>query len=348
MSLDPFERVPLGRTALQVTRLGLGGAPIGGLFEAVEDAQAQAVVRHAWQVGVRYFDVAPLYGYGNSERRMGRVLAKEPRNEFVLSTKVGRLLYPVDAIPPGADIDRQAFGGQEDFFYKDTPPVRVVFDYSYDGVLRSVAASLERLGLDRIDALFIHDPDDHWEAAISGAYPALHRLRGEGVVGAIGAGMNQSEMLARFAREGDFDVFLLAGRYTLLDQSALSELLPICLERGIAIVVGGVMNSGILADPRPGSRFNYQPAEPALVERAQRLRDACERHGVPLKAAAVQFPLAHPSIASVVAGVRRIEHLDEYPRLMRFPIPPDLWTDLRESGLLPPDAPIPAAMSRTP
>lgn len=341
MTYDPFGPVALGRTALRVTRLGFGTAPIGGLYRKVEEDDALATVRRAWEIGIRYFDVAPLYGYGNAERRLGRVLRNLPRGAFVLSTKVGRLLYPRNEIPPGAEIDRQASGGREDAYYLGTPPVRPVFDYSYDGVMRSVEQSLDRLGLDRIDILFIHDPDDHWEAAIDGAYPALHRLREEGVVGAIGAGMNQAAMLARFAREGDFDVFLLAGRYTLLDQSALPELLPLCAEKRIAIVVGGVMNSGILADPRPGSRYDYLPAEPTLVERAVRLRSVCERYGVPLKAAAVQFPLAHPAVACVVAGVGRRDHLDGYPALMRHPIPADLWAELKSTGLLPADAPLP-------
>ena len=188
--------------------------------------------------------------------------------------------------------------GRVDAAYADVAGRSIVFDYSADGIRRSLEASLERLGVDRIDVALIHDPDDHWEAAIGEAFPALARLREEGVIRAIGAGMNQSAMLARFAREGDFDVFLLAGRYTLLDQDALDELLPLCVERRIAVMIGGVMNSGILADPRPGGRFNYQAAPAAIVDRAQRLAAACARHGVPLKAAAVQFPLAHPAVAS--------------------------------------------------
>ena len=341
MAIDPFGSVPLGRTGVTVTRLGFGCAPIGGLLGAVSDEAALAVAQRAWDLGIRYFDVAPLYGYGSAERRIGRALAGRPRQSFALSTKVGRLLYPRAAMPPGVDVDRQALGGREDAFYVDPPAVRPVFDFSSDGVLRSVEASLERLGLDRIDVLFIHDPDDHWEAAISGAYPALARLRAEGTVRAIGAGMNQAEMLARFAREGDFDVFLIAGRYTLLDQSALPELLPLCVEKGIAVVLGGVMNSGLLADPRPGATFNYVPADRERIERARRIQTVCERHGVSLKAAAVQFPFAHRALASLVAGVRRVEHLDEYPELMRRPIPVDLWSELKTEGLLAADAPTP-------
>jgi D-threo-aldose 1-dehydrogenase len=336
---DPTERVPLGRTALRVTRLGFGGASIGGLFSPVADDEASATLGHAWELGIRYFDTAPLYGYGLSERRFGAALQGRPRDAFVVSTKVGRLIRPIDQIAPDADIDRQAFDGREDAFYGRSDSVRPVFDYTADGVRRSIEDSLGRLGLERIDIAFIHDPDDHWQAAIEGAYPALHRLREEGILGAIGAGMNQSAMLARFAREGDFDVFLLAGRYTLLDQEGLGELLPLCVERGIAIVLGGVMNSGILADPRPDSRFDYRPADPALVERARRLDAICARHGVPLKAAAIQFPLAHPAVASLVAGVRRVAHLDDYPAMMRWPIDPDLWAELRAEALIPPDAP---------
>jgi D-threo-aldose 1-dehydrogenase len=343
MAFQPFERTAIGRTGLTPTRLGLGTAEIGGLFRAVTDEAAAEVVAHAWEVGVRYFDTAPLYGYGNAERRLGAGLRDRPRDDFVISTKVGRLLVSIDDVAPDADIDRQSSDGVDDATYAGTPPVRVLFDYSFDGVMRSVEDSLRRLGLDRVDILFIHDPDDHWEAAIRGAYPALDRLRAEGVVRAIGAGMNQAEMLARFAREGDFDVFLVAGRYTLLDQAALPELLPLCVEKDVAVVIGGVMNSGILADPRPGAMFNYAPASPELIERARRIRAVCERHGVPLRAAAIQFPLAHPAVAALVAGVRTVEHLDDYPLLMATRLPEELWSELRAEGLLDPDAPVPAS-----
>jgi D-threo-aldose 1-dehydrogenase len=298
---DPFEAVPLGRTSVRVTRLGLGTAEIGGLYRAVTDEDAVALVEHAWASGVRYFDTAPLYGYGNAERRLGRGLAGHPRDSFALSTKVGRLIVPLDEVGPGADIDRQAFGGRDDAFYAGVPPVRVVFDYSADGIRRSIEASLGRLGLDRIDIAYIHDPDDHWQAALDHAYPALERLRADGMVRAIGAGMNQTEMLARFARETDVDAFMLAGRYTLLDQTGLAELLPLCVERGIVVVAVGVMNSGLLADPRPGATFDYRPAPTAVVERAVRLRDVCARHGVSLRQAAIQFPLAHPVVVALAA-----------------------------------------------
>jgi D-threo-aldose 1-dehydrogenase len=203
MAFDPVARVPLARTGLSVTRLGFGGASIGGIYSAVSDADAQATVRRAWDLGIRLFDTAPLYGYGASERRVGAGLRDEPRDSFVLSTKVGRLVRLPAEIPPGADIDLQRFGGRDDAFYVVDGPERIVFDYSADGVRRSLEESLLRLGLDRIDIALIHDPDDHWQAALDGAYPALARLREEGVIRAVGAGMNQSEMLTRFVRETD-------------------------------------------------------------------------------------------------------------------------------------------------
>jgi D-threo-aldose 1-dehydrogenase len=340
---EPTERVDLGRTGLRVTRLGFGAASIGGLYTAVSDADAIATVERAWELGIRTFDVAPLYGYGAAERRLGAALADRPRDDFVLSTKVGRLVRRVDDIPAGADVDPQAIDGRNDAYYVRTEPIRIVFDYSADGVRRSIDESLARLGLERIDIALIHDPDTHWAAAIGEAFPALARLREAGVIGAIGVGMNQSAMLARFAREGDFDVFLLAGRYTLLDQDALSELLPLCMTRGIAVLAGGVMNSGILADPRPGGRFDYRAASPAVIDRARSLAAVCARHDVPLRAAAVQFPLAHPAIRSLIAGVRRVDHLDEYPELLRRPIPAALWADLRAEALIDPAAPVPGA-----
>ena len=342
MSFEPTERVAIAGGLLRVTRLGFGSAPIGGLFTAVSDEDAIATIDRAWDLGVRLFDVAPLYGYGAAERRLGRALAGRRRDDYVLSTKVGRLVRKADEIARGDDVDRQAIDGREDAFYVRSEPVRMVFDFSAEGVRRSIEESLERLGLDQIDIALIHDPDAHWRAAIGEAYPALARLREEGVVRAIGAGMNQSAMLARFAREGEFDVFLLAGRYTLLDQEALADLLPTCRERGVAILAGGVMNSGVLADPKPGSRFNYVPADPEIVDRARRLADVCARYGVPLRAAAIQFPLAHPAVASVVAGVRRIDHLDEYPAFLRLPIPADLWAELGAEGLIDPAAPVPS------
>jgi D-threo-aldose 1-dehydrogenase len=273
---------------------------------------------------------------------MGRALAGRPRDEFVLSTKVGRLIRPIDGIPAGAEIDRQAFEDRDDAFFRGTGPVRPVFDYSADGILRSIEESLERLELDRIDVALIHDPDDHWPVAIAEAYPALHRLRDEGVLRAIGVGMNQSAMLARFVREADLDVVMLAGRYTLLDQDGLVEVLPLCSDRGVQVLAAGVMNSGLLTGPRADARFNYVPAPREILDRAQRIEAVCARHGVALRHAAIQFPLAHPAVAAVVAGVRTVEHLEEYPQMFRTPIPADLWAELRHEGLLAPDAPTPS------
>jgi len=298
------------------------------MFEAVDEATGVGIIERAWDAGIRFFDTAPLYGHGLAEMRLGKVLRQKPRDEFTLASKVGRLLR-ADAQPePG-----QSWHG--------TPPVNPVFDFTYDGVMRSFEESLGRLGIDRIDILHIHDPDNHYDAAIAGAYRALDRLRADGVIGAVGAGMNQAEMLARFAREGDFDCFLLAGRYTLLDQIALKELLPECLQRGIAIIAGGVYNSGILADPKPGARYNYQTAPADLLERARRIRDVCARHGVPLKAAAIQFPLGHPAVACVVVGCRNAAQLDESLEMFAFEIPSKLWRDLKAERLLPAEAPTP-------
>jgi D-threo-aldose 1-dehydrogenase len=342
MSIDHAQRVPVGRTGLELTRLAFGGASIGGLFARVDDEDAIATATHAWSLGVRYFDTAPLYGYGASERRIGRALEDRPRDDFVLSTKVGRLVRETATIPQGADIDRQVLDGREDAYYVVDEPVRMVFDYSADGVRRSIEESLLRLRLDRIDIALIHDPDDHWREAIDGAWPALERLRAEGVIAAVGAGMNQSAMLTRFVRETSMDVVLVAGRYTLLDQSALGDLLPACLEHRVAVLVGGVMNSGVLADPGPGARFDSAPASPQVIDRARRIGEACARHGVPLRAAAMQFAMAHPAVLSLVAGVRSIAHLDEYPALLRQPIPAGLWDDLRTQRLIDPGAPVPA------
>jgi len=281
----------------------------------VADDEAHRVVEAAWQAGIRFFDTAPLYGHGLAEQRLSTVLRAKPREEFVLAPKVGRLLR-ADAPPePG-----QA--------YKGVPPVNPTYDFSYDGVMRSVEESLARLGLDRVDVLHIHDPDEHFEEALAGAYRALDRLRAEGTIRAVGAGMNQAEMLVRFAREADFDCFLLAGRYTLLDRTGAAELLPLCVEMSIAIIAGGVFNSGILANPRPGTTFNYQQAPPELVDRALRMQEICARHGVELKAAAIQFPLRHPAVASVLTGCRSVREVEENVRMFQAPIPSSLWDEL--------------------
>ena len=326
--MNPTERAHLGRTQVTVTRLGLGTAPLAGLFRAADDAEGTAAIDRTYALGLRYFDTAPLYGYGLAEQRLGRALRGKPRDSVVISTKVGRLLRA------GAPPDLSQFHDGEPFF-KETPPVNPVFDFSYDGVMRSLEESLQRLQLDRVDILYIHDPDTHHQEALEGAYRALDQLRSAGKVGAIGAGMNAWEPLARFAQEADFDCFMLAGRYTLLDQGALPELLPLCQRRGISIVAAGVFNSGILADPRRKARFDYVPAPLALVERALRLEAVCQRWNIPLKAAAVQFPFGHPAVATVVVGCRSAADIQEVEALCRLPIPPELWRDMVSEGLLP-------------
>jgi D-threo-aldose 1-dehydrogenase len=283
----------------------------------VSETAARAVVDRAWEHGLRLFDTAPLYGSGLSEHRVGAALRDRPRNDFVLSTKVGRLLRA---------------GGRPAAMFEGTPPLEPVFDFSFDSVVRSLEESLERLGLDRVDVVYIHDPDDHFEEALAGAYPAIERFRGEGVVQAIGVGMNQSAMLARFARETDVDCLLLAGRYTLLDTSALDELLPLCLERGIAVVAGGVFNSGVLAG---NAHYDYAPAEPAVLARVSRLADICARWGVPLSAAAMQFPLSHPAVACVLVGCSSSAEVDEDVALFELDVPAKLWEELQTEGLLP-------------
>jgi len=332
--MNPSERTPLGNTKLAVTRLGLGAAPLGGLWQAVGDAEALSVVRRAYEHGLRLFDTAPIYGAGLSERRVGRVLQQMPRQTFVLSTKVGRLLRP--SAPPDMS---QYFEGEP--VWKETPDVRAVFDFSAEGVLRSLEESCERLGLCSVDIVLIHDPDEHASEALTTAFPALAALRQEGRIGAVGVGMNRADILIRFAREADFDCFLLAGRYTLLDQVALQELLPLCAEKGIAIIAGGVFNSGILANPLPGATFDYVPASPEVIARAQRLAAVCQRFEVPLKAAAIQFPLGHPAVTSVVVGARSLAELDENVQMFRHPIPDELWQELKTQGFLPAETPIP-------
>ena len=307
----------IGRTSLHVTRLGLGG-----VFLAI-DAQpdeADGLIDRAAGLGVRYFDTAPMYGNGESERRYRGPLARLERSDFVISTKVGRRL-------------QEDASGSEQWH----------FDFSRDGVLRTFESSLERLGVDRIDIVLVHDPDDHEDQAVREAFPTLIELREQGLVGAIGAGMNQWEMELRFARELPLDCFLLAGRYTLLEQGALTEFLPYCEANGISVIAGGPYNSGILAsDLGESASYNYRAAPPAMLERARAIKAVCDRHDVPLKAAALQFILAHPAIAAVIPGAASIAEVDENVRMVEAPIPAALWTELKEAGLLDPDAPTPA------
>ncbi|HTJ67387.1 MAG TPA: aldo/keto reductase [Actinospica sp.] len=305
--------------------LGFGAAPIGNLFSALDDETARAAVDAAWDSGIRYFDTAPHYGLGLSERRLGAALGERPRDEFVLSTKVGRILDPVPA--PVAARDDQGF---------DVPAHHVRrWDFTADGVRRSIEESLERLGLDRIDIAYLHDPDDHVEQALTEAYPALEKLRGEGVLRAIGVGMNQSAVPTRFVNETDIDVVLLAGRYTLLDQSAAADLLPAAEARGVAVVLGGVFNSGLLADPRAAATYDYVPAPPELIRRALDIEAVCAAYDVPLRAAALQFGRStYPAVASALVGTRDAEQVRDCAAMAGVPIPETLWRDLRERGLL--------------
>ncbi|ONI92017.1 aldo/keto reductase [Saccharothrix sp. ALI-22-I] len=309
------ERVPLGRSDVTVTRLGLGTAPLAGLFSAVAEDQAATALEAAWAAGIRYFDTAPHYGAGLAERRLGTFFATRPRAEFTVSTKVGRLLVPGESAR-----------GSEGFY--DEQGVVRVRDYSAEGVYRSLAESLERSGLDSFEIVLIHDPDHHWEESVTGAYPALARLRAEGAVRAIGAGMNQTAMLSRFVAETDIDCVLLAGRYSLLDRSAADDLLPLCAEREVGVLVGGVFNSGILADPAPGATYDYFPASDDVWRRVRALAARCAEHGVPLAAAALQFPLRHPAVTGVVVGARSAREVTENTVHATTAIPEELWAEL--------------------
>jgi D-threo-aldose 1-dehydrogenase len=306
----------LGRSGVAVTGLGLGGAAIGGLYTAVDAETARATVARAYDAGIRYFDTAPHYGVGGSERHMGAAL--RGRDGFVLSTKIGRLLRPR---LPGEAADPEGFAPGADLVRE--------WDFTADGVRRSLESSLERLGLDHVDVVYIHDPDDHEDEVYATAYPALARLREEGTVRAIGAGMNQTAMLTRFVRRLDLDAVLCAGRYTLLEQPAAADLLPACLDRGTSVIIGGAYNSGLLIDPKPGAPYDYAPAPEPVVARARALRETCAAHGVPLPAAALAYVRRHPAVASVLVGCRTPAEVDATVAYWNTPIPDALWDDLR-------------------
>ncbi|MCU1556272.1 MAG: aldo/keto reductase [Microbacteriaceae bacterium] len=312
-------RLPNG---LQLTELGLGAAQLGNLYRETTDDEAAGAVAAAWDAGIRYFDTAPHYGLGLSERRLGRLLSGYPREDFVLSTKVGRLLVP----NPGAT-------GLDDLGFAVPATRRRQWDFSRDGVRRSIDESLERLGLDRIDIVYLHDPDDHWEQASREAAPALAQLRDEGVIRAFGAGMNQVGMLARFIEECDVDLVMIAGRHTLLEPGGFDRLLPLAEERGVGIVAAGVYNSGLLGSPRPpkDATYDYEPAPPELVRRANRLADICEAHGVSLPEAAIQFPLLEPVVTSVVLGARNRMQVESNVARYEATLPSDLWEDLQRN-----------------
>lgn len=329
---------------MELGRLAFGAASIGNLYRAVPDDQARAVVERAWDAGIRYFDTAPHYGFGLSEKRLGAALAElDPDATAIISTKVGRRLDP----RPDADLGavRQAFVTPE--------PFESVFDYTYDAVMRSYEESRKRLRRDRIDILYAHDIGSFAHGAdhprrfaefLDGGYRAMRELRDSGAVAAIGLGVNETAVCEEMLAHGDLDILMLAGRYTLLEQDPLDSLLPLCAERGVRLVIAGPYNSGILAKGVRGNtipNFNYEPAPLPIIARVGAIEDACLRHGVPLAAAALQFPMAHPQVASVVPGMASVKQVEDALALMRHPIPLALWVDLKEEALIRADAPVP-------
>jgi D-threo-aldose 1-dehydrogenase len=339
--MRPSDRRVLGKSGVEVTLMGLGGAPLGNMYQAFPDQQARAMIEAAYEAGIRYFDTAPLYGFGLSEHRFGEALRGRERADYVLSTKVGRLLRPGDP----ATLDHGQF--------KNGLPFAQVYDYGYDGVMRSIEDSLQRLATWRIDILLVHDLDvwtHRSEAArrarveefMAGGYRAMLELRETGVVRAIGAGVNETAACQDLAERGDFDCFLLAGRYTLLEQGPLDEFLPLCERRNIALIVGGAYNTGILATGAiEGAYFQYAPAPPEIVERVRRIEEVCARHRMRLPSAALQFPLGHPAVATVALGMRAPEEVEQNVELFAAEAPSDFWAELKHEGLLRADAPTP-------
>ena len=342
--MQPVAIRELLRAATRGAGIALGGAPLGNLVAAVGDEPAVATVERAWGLGVRYYDTAPHYGQGLSEQRLGKVLSRKPRAELLLSTKVGRLLRP----------DAQAPASQHG--YVAVPPLATVYDYSRGGVMRSLEASRERLRLSRIDIVYVHDLDvathgdqfaRHWRDFLRSGLSALAELKRSGDIAGFGIGVNGVEIALATLCETDLDAILLAGRYTLADQSALAQLLPLCEARGVAVVAGGPFNSGILATgahPADGAPayFDYAPAPPGIVAKVEALESVCTRHGVPLRAAAMQFPSTHPAVATVLPGARSVAEVDDLVAMRRQPIPAGFWVELRERGLIAPDAPLPS------
>lgn len=330
---------PLGRSGLKVTTLGFGGAPLGDLYAHLDEASAVATVEAALAAGVNLIDTSPLYGHGLSEHRIGAALRRSGRKDVVVSTKVGRVAEPFAGRGNGSG-------------YLGGLPHGLHFDYSYDGAMRSLEQSALRLGVDRLDIVLIHDVDvwTHGQSAIEarfreamdGAYRALDKLRAAGSVRAIGVGVNEAEMCERFARAGDFDTMLLAGRYSLLEQPGLASFMPLAAEKGIGLMLGGVFNSGILATgPVAGAKYNYQPAPPQILTRVAAIEAVCNRHGVPLRRAALQFPLGHPAVASLIMGAVKPEEVVDQVTELSAPIPAALWTELKTEGLLGADVPVP-------
>jgi D-threo-aldose 1-dehydrogenase len=318
-------QVALGHSGVRVTQMMFGAAPIAGLFAPVSEQAARATLEAAWAAGIRAFDTAPHYGAGLSEQRLGAFLTGQPRRDYVVCTKVGRRLADGEELADGAE----GFYG--------APRRRRFRDYSRDGVLASLEGSLARLGTDRVDIALIHDPDDHARQALDEAYPALAQLRAEGVIGAVGFGMTQAPLLEWFVARADLDCVLIAGRYSLLDTGAGESLLPACRERGVAVLAGGVFNSGVLVDPRPGRTFEYQPAPAEILQRALRLKAVCAEYGLPLGAVALRFVLRHPAVTAAVVGARSPAEVAEDAGYLAAQVPDELWARLAAVGLLPAD-----------
>lgn len=329
--------MPLGRTGLRVSNIGLGGTGLANMYHAIADDAANALVRGAAANGVTLFDTAPCYGVGLSEARLGNILPKLDRNSFALSSKVGYDLVP------------QADGEELQSLFVDTPRLKTGFDFSYDGAMRSIEGSLTRLGVDRLDMVAIHDPDEaagadpdgdpyarsHFAEAMEGAYRALDSLRSQGVIGAVGVGMNQWQMLVDFAKAGDFDYFLCAGRYTLLRFDATEILMPLCAEKGISVIIGGPYCSGILASGAvEGAYFGYAPASEDMLAHVRRIEHLCKEHGISLRAAALHFPLRHPAVASVIPGARSLTELEENLAALKERVPDAFWAALVDQGLI--------------
>lgn len=323
-----WERARVGETKLHISRVGLGGAPLGNLYNAVSEEQALATVERALQLGFKHIDTAPFYGLGMSEGRVGRALQGHRREEYTLSTKVGRVLVPSEEkeINPS--------------YWVEAPKMKAVFDFSAEGTRKSLERSRKRLKMDKFDVLLLHDCDDYVEDALRYSYPVLSKLRERGEVDAIGAGLNSYSTALRLARREPFDCFLLAGRYTLLEQGAMDEFLPFCHDNKIGVIMGGVFNSGILAsDPSEGAKYNYADASPEVLEKTRRIKQVCDAYGIQLLAAALQFVLANPNVTSVIPGCRSPEEVEGNSAALRQRIPSGLWDELKSKRLLREDAP---------